>query len=261
METILFDSDETLFYEISMVYSKSAFNNVQGTGYVTSRRFIFCKFKSRNGLYLLGSIGAVIKPLLNAANKGIDVVIEVNLDNIKSVQTQKYGFGMKYILITRDENQYTLVFNKSETGLFQALQIAIKKATPLVVIKDKGDYVEFQNSKTEHTKADNIEALKSNATNAILNNSSIKGGIKDEELNEKGMQQKGNSESDDIYGKLKEALKDGIITEQEYQKKKGDIVKQEKIKKLNDAFTNGILTKEEYDRKVAEYDDNVEFID
>lgn len=67
--------------------------------------------------------------------------------------------------------------------------------------------------------------------------------------------------------KLRKAFEDGILTEEEFLRKKATIERQieechiaslieEKVKKLQEAFSEGILTQEEYERKLSELENH-----
>ena len=134
MAKIIFESDENIFLEGSISFLKSSINVIQGTGYLTSKRIVFCK---RSGLVFL-----LLGPLLMHLTKGRDIVFDVPLTDIKSIGAVKHGFGSKYVLKTSKGAEYALGFIKKDKWLL-AIQQAVKNVNPSVDIKTKGDFTEF----------------------------------------------------------------------------------------------------------------------
>ncbi len=85
--------------------------------------------------------------------------------------------------------------------------------------------------------------------------------LSEQEFNDKVGQLKTDTSPSDQMDKLNDAFRAGILTETEYKAKKSGIEKNLKLQNLSAALSNGILTQMEYDKKVAEFDEDVEFID
>lgn len=135
MTKIEFNNNEQVFMEGSVSYLKSKINVLQGTGYLTSKRFIFCK---RNGL-----MNALLGGLLVHLVKGKNIMFEINLDNVESINGLKHGFAKKYILKDKSGNEYALQFIRKDKWL-TAIKEAIKFNNPLVNINQVGDYIQFK---------------------------------------------------------------------------------------------------------------------
>ena len=138
MSTIVFDSNESVFYEGRIVYLKALLITQQGTGYLTSKRFVFCKYKYRLLYY-----GSIIGSIIMNFNKASSIEFEVELTDIKSIQTTKHGFSKKYILKTKNSEEFPLMFFKNPEWL-EAFKIAMKNSNKNLIIKELGDLIEFQ---------------------------------------------------------------------------------------------------------------------
>lgn len=144
-------NQENTFKEGSGVYIKSLFNSIQGTFYITSERFMFCK---RSGLF-----NAAAGPLLMHLVKGKDLVFEIKLKDLKSINSEKQGFGSKYIF-TNTIEKFALQFNSDKAGWINAVTMAVKNAYPNVIIEQIGDSVKFDyTNSTSDGKCTEINAL------------------------------------------------------------------------------------------------------
>lgn len=135
MTKIVFNDNEVVFMEGSVSYLKSKINVLQGTGYLTSKRFVFCK---RTGL-----LNALLGSLLVHLIKGKNIMFEINLDNIESINGLKHGFAKKYILRDKNGNEYALQFIRKDKWL-KAIKEAVKFNNPLININQVGDYIQFK---------------------------------------------------------------------------------------------------------------------
>ena len=135
MTKIVFNNNEVVFMEGSVSYLKSKINVLQGTGYLTSKRFVFCK---RTGL-----LNALLGSLLVHLIKGKNIMFEINLDNIESINGLKHGFAKKYILRDKNGNEYALQFIRKDKWL-KAIKEAVKFNNPLVNISQVGNYIQFK---------------------------------------------------------------------------------------------------------------------
>ena len=144
-------NQETTFKKSAGVYIKSLFNSIQGTFYLTSKRFMFCK---RSGLF-----NAAAGPLLMHLVKGKDLVFEINLEDLKSINSEKQGFGSKYIFTDKNE-KYALQFMSEKSNWINTIIAAVKSSNPNVVIEQIGDSVKFEHKEIVDSKSmDSDDAL------------------------------------------------------------------------------------------------------
>lgn len=96
---------------------------------------MFCK---RSGLF-----NAVAGPLLMHLAKGSHVVFEIELSNIKSINSVKHGFGKKFIFTNNRNEEYALQFTSGKEKWLLSIQCAAKHNYPLIKIKQIGDDYSF----------------------------------------------------------------------------------------------------------------------
>lgn len=128
-------NDEIIFLEGAGVYLKTNFNVIQGTFFLTSNKFIFCK---RSGL-----LNAVTGPLLMHLVKGSNMVFEIELSKIKSINSEKHGFGSKFIFSNAHGEKFALQFMSNKEKWLQSIQDAIKKHNPMITVSKIGDNYSF----------------------------------------------------------------------------------------------------------------------
>lgn len=135
MSEIVFDSAENIYMEGGVSLLKGPLNLLQGTGFVTSKRFVFCK-RSALKTGLLG-------PILMHATKGNLIEFEIDLLKIKSINSVKHGFAKKYILKSTSGDEFALQFNLNNEKWLSSIQNAVKNLNPNINIKVIGDFIEF----------------------------------------------------------------------------------------------------------------------
>ncbi len=129
------DNNENTFMEGAGVYLKSTFNVIQGTIFLTSKRFVFCK---RSGLF-----NAVAGPLLMHLAKGSHMVFEIELSKLNSIHSEKHGFGSKYIFTNNQGETFPLQFMTGKEKWLQSIIDAVRNHNPNVKINQIGDNINF----------------------------------------------------------------------------------------------------------------------
>ncbi len=139
------ENNEASFMEGSGVYMKSTFNVHQGTFCLTSERFIFLK---RSGLF-----NAVAGPLLMHLAKGSKPVFEIEHSNLKSIHSEKQGFGSKLIFTTTQDEKFALQFNTNKEKWLMSIQDAVKNYNPMIKVSKIGENYTFSLDQTTVTKS------------------------------------------------------------------------------------------------------------
>lgn len=129
------NNDEQTYMEGSGAYLKSSFNVIQGTFFITSNRFVFCK---RSGLF-----NAVAGPLLMHLAKGSQMVFEINLSEIKSIHSEKHGFASKIVFTNSSNEEYAVQFTSNKEKWLDSIQDAVKNHNSGIKIKQIGDRYSF----------------------------------------------------------------------------------------------------------------------
>jgi hypothetical protein len=129
------DNNEQTFMEGAGVYMKSTFSVIQGTFFLTSKRFAFCK---RSGLF-----NAVAGPLLMHLAKGSELVFEIKLSEIKSIHSEKQGFGSKFIFTNIQNEKYALQFTTNKEKWIVSIQDAVKNNNPNIKVTQIGESYSF----------------------------------------------------------------------------------------------------------------------
>ena len=120
------DNNENTFMEGAGVYLKSTFNVIQGTILLTSKRFVFLK---RSGLF-----NAVAGPLLMHLAKGSHMVFEIELSQLKSIHSEKHGFGSKFIFTNNQGETFPLQFMTGKEKWLQSITDAVKNCNSNIKI-------------------------------------------------------------------------------------------------------------------------------
>ena len=148
MSEIVFDSAENIYMEGGVSLLKGPLNVLQGTGYVTSKRFVFCK-RSALKTGLLG-------PILMHATKGNLIEFEIDLLKIKSINSVKHGFTKKYILKSTSGDEFAIQFNLNNEKWLSSIQNAVKNLNSNINIKVIGDFIEFSTETIINSKKINF---------------------------------------------------------------------------------------------------------
>jgi hypothetical protein len=135
MNEQILNSNEQTFMEGAGAYLKSSFNVIQGTFFLTSTRFVFCK---RSGVF-----NAIAGPLLMHLAKGSQVVFEINLSELKSIHSEKHGFGSKLIFTDSSNQEYALQFILNKEKWLNSIQDAVKNSNSRIKITQIGDRYSF----------------------------------------------------------------------------------------------------------------------
>lgn len=135
MSKIIIHNNEQVYLEGSVTFLKTSYNVNQGTAYITSERFVFCK---RSGLS-----NALLGPIFMHFSKGKTIVFEIKLNEIKSIGAIKHGLTKKYILKSKNGNEYALQFVKNKEKWLKTIQDAILNHKTDTKVKVVGDLIEF----------------------------------------------------------------------------------------------------------------------
>jgi len=131
---------ETLIKEGYASYLKSTLNVLQGNGYLTSKRFVYCKKSTFLFYFLLG-------PLLGYLIKGKQVIFEIPLARFSAISLQKQGLGKKIVLETKDGQQYGLGFLNQDAWL-KAIGETVINFVPGTTVKQDSERVNFISGST-----------------------------------------------------------------------------------------------------------------
>ncbi|PCJ13599.1 MAG: hypothetical protein COA98_02225 [Candidatus Neomarinimicrobiota bacterium] len=135
MSTISFTGNEQTYMEGSIAFLKSNMSVIQGTGYLTSNRFVFCK---RSGLG-----NALLGPILMHFTKGKTILFEIELSDISSIGAVKHGLTKKYVFKTKRDESYAIQFATKKDNWLNSIKEAVKRNNPNIEIKSIGDLIEF----------------------------------------------------------------------------------------------------------------------
>jgi hypothetical protein len=137
------DNNENTFMEGAGVYLKSNFNVIQGTILLTSKRFFFLK---RSGLF-----NAIAGPLLMHLAKGSKMVFEIELSKLKSIHSEKHGFGSKFIFTNNQDETFPLQFVSGKEKWLQSIIDAVRNCNSNIKISQIGDNINFMLDTTIQT--------------------------------------------------------------------------------------------------------------
>lgn len=126
---------ESKYMEGSGVYLKNTLNIIQGTIYLTSKRIVFCK---RHGLF-----NALAGPLLMHLARGTNIVLEIELDQIRSIHSVKHGFGSKLIFSNRNGDNFAIQFINGKEKWLNAICDTIKFHHPRLDVMQLGERYEI----------------------------------------------------------------------------------------------------------------------
>ncbi|MDO9629000.1 MAG: SHOCT domain-containing protein [Acholeplasmataceae bacterium] len=129
------DNNEQTYMEGAGSYAKSTLNVIQGTFYLTSKRFMFCK---RSGLF-----DALTGPLLMHLAKGTHLVFEIELSKLKSITYKKHGFGKLLCFINSNNEEFLLVFTTSKEKWLSTIMDVVIRNNPTTKIEQIGEYYSF----------------------------------------------------------------------------------------------------------------------
>jgi hypothetical protein len=147
MQEQFINDNENTFMEGAGVYLKSTFSVIQGTICLTSKRFTFCK---RSGIF-----DAVAGPLLMHLKKGNEMVFEIELDKIKSIHSEKHGFGSKFIFTNDKNEEFPLQFISGKEKWLQSIIDAVKNYNPNIKISQIGDNISFSTAEAVQSNTNN----------------------------------------------------------------------------------------------------------
>ena len=129
------NNNENTFKEGAGVYLKSTLNVIQGTILLTSKRFVFLK---RSGLF-----NALAGPLLMHLAKGSHMVFEIELDKLKSIHSEKHGFGSKFIFTNIQDETYQIQFMSGKENWLHSIITAVRNYNSNINISQIGDNISF----------------------------------------------------------------------------------------------------------------------
>lgn len=129
------ENDEKPFMEGSGAFLKSSLVVTQGTFFLTSKRFMFCR---RSGLSQ-----ALLGPLLMHLAKGSIIVFEIELSDIININSVKHGFAKKIVFTTRNHEEYAVQFTSGKDKWLSAIRDAIKYSNPSITVSQIGDSYSF----------------------------------------------------------------------------------------------------------------------
>jgi hypothetical protein len=126
---------ETLIKEGYTTYLKSTLNVFQGNGYLTSRRFVYCKKSTFLFYFLLG-------PILGHLVKGTQVVFEIPLSQFSAISQRKHGLGKIPVLETKDGQSYGVGFI-SQDAWFKSIVETVITFVPGTTVNQDGERIDF----------------------------------------------------------------------------------------------------------------------
>ena len=129
---IAFDNSEQNIMDGMAVHLGKGIFTTQGTAYLTTKRFIFCKRS-------FGMALGVFSLLTNAKN----IVFVIELSNLKSINTVSHGLGTKTVFKTNNGEEFGIGFNFNKDKWISEIQSAVKAANPKAQIKVTGKLIEF----------------------------------------------------------------------------------------------------------------------
>ena len=135
---------ESLIKEGYCTYLKSTLNVVQGDGYLTSQRFVYCKKSTFIFYFLLG-------PIFGHLIKGKQIVFEIPLSQFSAISQQKHGLGKKTVLETKDGRQYGVGFI-SQNAWLKSIGETVINFIPGTTVKQESERIDFI-SKREPTSS------------------------------------------------------------------------------------------------------------
>lgn len=131
---------ETLIKEGYASYLKSTLNVVQGNGYLTSQRFVYCKKSTFLFYFLLG-------PLFGHLVKGTQVIFEIPLAQFSALSQQKHGLAKKVVLETKGGQQYGVQFISQDTWL-KSIGETVINFVPGTTVKQDSEGIKFISNST-----------------------------------------------------------------------------------------------------------------
>lgn len=121
---------ETLRMQGYIVYVRGRVSVVPGDGYLTTRRFVFCR-KPRLPL----GIGQFLR--------GRKIVFAFNLEELQSITQQTHGLGRKHILRLRNTAVFGIQFGSRREAWLLAFGAAIRQIRPGIAPRYRKELIEF----------------------------------------------------------------------------------------------------------------------
>jgi hypothetical protein len=81
--------------------------------------------------------------LVRVASKGTEIIFELPLSEIVSINKEKYGLWGRHILTARDGSTFPLQFAHSQEKWMQTITDAVKRAVPTINAERIGERVDF----------------------------------------------------------------------------------------------------------------------
>ena len=134
---IVFENSESLIKEGGASLIRSFISVTQGTAYLTSQRFVFCKRGIATSMAVLG--------VLSFLTNGKNIVFGIELSNIRSISTESHGFSKKYIFKNMQGDEYAIQFLSNTENWLLSIQEAIKSANPSLNLKVNGKQIDCLN--------------------------------------------------------------------------------------------------------------------
>ncbi len=113
-----------------IVYVRGRVSVVPGDGYLTTRRFVFCR-KPR----LPMGLGRFLR--------GKKIVFAFALEELQSVTQQKHGFSRMHVFRLRNTAEFGIQFGSRREAWLLALGAAIRQIRPGVAPRYRKELIEF----------------------------------------------------------------------------------------------------------------------
>ncbi|MGO9453638.1 MAG: hypothetical protein ACLQDV_21700 [Candidatus Binataceae bacterium] len=105
---------------------------VEGHGYLTTRRFVFC----RKPRVPFGSI-------LGQFFRGRKIVFAFPLEDLISITHEKHGLGRKHVFRLRNTAEHSVQFGPRRDAWLLAFGAAIRQIRPGIAPRQRKEFIEF----------------------------------------------------------------------------------------------------------------------
>ena len=121
---------EILRMQSHVLYVRGRVSVVPGDGYLTARRFVFCR-KPRLPL----GLGQFVR--------GRKIVFAFGLDELLSITQQKHGLGRIHLLRLRNTAEFGIQFGSRRESWLLAFGAAIRQIRPGIAPRHRKELIEF----------------------------------------------------------------------------------------------------------------------